>query len=96
MIMHIVLLLPKPEATQEELLAVLEKARALQTQIPGIVAVQAGENQNPNNQGYTFGMTMTFDNEEHFKAYFPHPEHRAVGAELRRLSVNLLNFDISV
>jgi antibiotic biosynthesis monooxygenase (ABM) superfamily enzyme len=96
MIMHIVLLLPKPEATREELLAVLEKARALQTKIPGIVAMQAGENQNPNNQGYTFGMAITFDNEEHFKAYFPHPEHRAVGAELRRLSVNLLNFDIPV
>lgn len=96
MILHTVLLLPKPEATQEELLAVLEKAKALQGKIPGIVAIQAGENQNPNNQGYTYGMFMTFDNEEHFKAYFSHPEHRAVGAELRRLSVNLLNFDIPV
>ena len=96
MIMHIVLLLPKPESTREELQAVLEKAWALQAKIPGIVAIQAGENQNPNNQGYTFGIVITFDNEEHFKAYFPHPEHRAVGAELRRLSVNLLNFDIPV
>ena len=37
---------------------------------------------------------MQFEDEESFKAYFPHTEHRAVGAELRRLSVNLMNFDI--
>ncbi len=94
MIIHVVLLQPKPETTAEELEAVMERARALQEKIPAIVSMQAGENQNPNNQGYTYGLVMSFDTEEHFKAYFPHPEHRSVGAELRRLSVNLVNFDI--
>ena len=94
MIIHVVLLQPKPETTAEDLAAVMEQARALQEKVPGIVSMQAGVNQNPNNQGYTYGLVMSFDTEEHFKAYFPHPEHRAVGAELRRLSVNLVNFDI--
>ena len=94
MIIHAVFLLPKAEATPEELDAAMEKARALQDKIPGIVAIQAGRNRNPNNQGYTYGMLITFEDEERLQAYFPHPEHRAVGAELRRLSVHLLNFDI--
>jgi len=37
---------------------------------------------------------MRFDSEEHLKAYSPHPAHRAVSPELRRLSTYLLNFDI--
>lgn len=94
MIIHAVFLLPKPEATREELEAAMQKAKALKEKIPGIVSVQAGENRNPNNQGYSYGIFLTFTDEEHLKAYFPHPEHRVVGAELRRLSVNLLNFDI--
>lgn len=94
MITHAVLLLPKPEATQKELEAVMEKVKTLKNKIPGIVDIQAGANTNPNNQGYTYGIFMTFVDEAHLQAYFPHPEHRAVSPELRRLSVNLLNFDI--
>ena len=94
MIIHAVFLLPKPEATSTELDVAMEKARALKGKIPGIVAIQVCANRNPNNQGYTYGMFMTFKDEESLKAYFPHPEHCAVGAELRRLSVNLMNFDI--
>ncbi|GCE23419.1 hypothetical protein KDK_72190 [Dictyobacter kobayashii] len=56
--------------------------------------IRAGENTNLNNQGYSYGFIMIFIDEEHLKAYFPHPDHRAVGAELRRLSVHLLNFDL--
>ncbi len=94
MIIHAVLLLPKPEVPSEELDEVMEKAKALKGKIPGIIAIQAGSNHNPNNQGYTYGMFLTFEDEESLKAYFPHSDHRAVGAELRRVSVNLLNFDI--
>lgn len=94
MITHVVLLLPKPGVTKEELESAMEKVKALKQKIPGIVAIEAGENKNPNNQGYTYGILMTFLDEAHLQAYFPHPEHRAVSPELRRLSVNLLNFDL--
>jgi heme-degrading monooxygenase HmoA len=94
MIMHIVLLQPKSEATPEEIQTVLDRAKALQHKIPGIIEVQAGENRNSNNYGYTYGMVMRFTNEAHLQAYFPHPEHRAVGAELRRLCSSLMNFDL--
>ncbi len=94
MILHTVLLQPKSETTHEEMLAVLEQTKALKEQIPGIVDVQVGPNQNKNNYGYTYGLFLHFIDEAHLQAYFPHPAHRAVGAELRRLCSTLLNFDL--
>jgi len=93
MIVHILLLQPKPETTAEEMLSVLEKVKALKEKIPGIIDVQASENKNIYNQGYSYGFVMSFVDEEHLKAYSPHPEHKAVSAELRRLCSTLLNFD---
>lgn len=94
MITHIVLLQPKPETTSEEMEAVLEQVKALKGKIPGLIEVQAGANRHNAHQGYTYGFVMRFDSEEHLKAYSPHPAHRAVSPELRRLSTYLLNFDI--
>lgn len=96
MIIHAVFLLPKPETTIEEMLAAMDHARALQQKIPGIVDIQAGENTNVNNQGYTYGLIMRFVDEDALKAYFPHPEHRVVGAELRQLCSRLLTFDLPI
>ena len=94
MIIHAVFLQLKPETTSEEIQAAMEHVKALQQKIPGIIDIQAGENRNPNNQGYTYGFIMRFVDEAHLQAYFPHPEHRVVGAELRRLSSSLMNFDL--
>ena len=91
---HTLLVQPKPETTPEEMETVISQVKALQQKIPGITNVQAGKNRNPNNYGYTYGFILYFVDEAHFQAYFPHPEHRAVGAELRRLCTTLLNFDI--
>ena len=95
MILHILLLQPKPETTAEEMQIILEKVKALREKIPGIVEIQASANRNTFNQGYTYGFVMTFVDEDHLKAYSPHPEHKAVSSELRRLCEKLLNFDIA-
>jgi len=91
---HTLLLQPKPETTPEEMETALDHVRALQHTIPGITNVQVGKNRNSNNFGYTYGLIIYFADEAHFQAYFPHPEHKAVGVELRRLCTTLLNFDI--
>ncbi len=96
MIIHTLLLQPRPETTREEMLAILERVQALKDKIPGIVNIQAGENRNQFHQGYTYGFIMTFVDEEHLRAYSPHPEHKAVSGDLRRLCEKLLNFDIPV
>ncbi len=93
-IIHAVWIQPKPEMTAEEMQIVINRAKALLHEIPGIIEIHAGANRNPNNQGYTYGLLLRFVDEEHFQSYFPHPAHRAVAAELRRLSISLLNFDI--
>lgn len=94
MIIHAVFLQPKAETTHEEIQAALESVKALQEKIPGIIEIHAGENRNASNQDYTFGFIMHFVDEAHLQAYFPHPEHRVVGAELRRLSSSIMNFDL--
>ncbi len=94
MILHIVLLQPKPETTHEEMLVVLEQVKGLKDKIPGLLDVQAGENRHTAHQGYTYGFVMRFVDEDRLKAYSPHPAHRAVSPELRRLCTYLLNFDL--
>jgi Stress responsive A/B Barrel Domain len=94
MIYHVLLLKPKPETTSEELLAALEPFKALKGQIPGLMEVQTGVNQHTAHQGYTHGFVMTFESEEALKAYSPHPTHKALSPELRRLCSDLLNFDL--
>jgi hypothetical protein len=93
MIVHILLLQPKPETTEEAMKAVLEQGKALQHSIPGITAIHAEINSNPNNKGYSYGLILHFVDTAHFQAYFPHPAHKAVSSQLRALCDNLLNFD---
>ena len=59
-----------------------------------IVETQAGENRNPNNQGYTYGFVMHFVDAEHLKAYAPHPAHQVVSKELQAMCESIIDFDI--
>lgn len=94
MILHIVLLQPKPETTPEEIQHTLELVKALQKTIPGILNIQAGENHYHTTQGFTHGFVINFASEDDLRNYFPHPEHRKVGPELRRICTQLQNFDL--
>ncbi len=94
MITHVVLLKPKPEIALDEMQQVLAQVRALQQNIPGIVDVQTGENLSVNDQGYTYGFIMHFVDEEHLRAYAPHPAHRIVSDEILRISSQVIDFDI--
>lgn len=94
MITHIVLLNPKPEITSDEMQRVLVQVQALQQSIPGIVDVQTGVNLSGNHQGYTYGFVMHFVDMEHLKAYAPHPAHRIVSDEIRRVSSQVIDFDV--
>lgn len=93
MVTHVVLLQPKPEITAEEIQAALSHVEALQHSIPGIIDVQVGENLSAN-QHYTYGFIMHFIDMEHFRGYAPHPSHRVVSDELRRICSNITDFDM--
>ena len=94
MITHVVLLKPNDETTPEEIQQVLAQVQALQQSIPGIIDVQVGENLSMNQQGYTCGFIMHFIDAEHLKAYAPHPAHRVVSDEIRRVSSHVIDFDL--
>ena len=46
MIIHTLLLQPKPETTDEDMQRVFEQVKALREKIPGIIDIQAGKNEN--------------------------------------------------
>jgi hypothetical protein len=95
MIIHTVLLNPKPETTEQEVETALRHVRELQKTIPGILDVQAGANRNgSNSKGFTHGFVMQFTDAEHLKAYAPHPAHQIVSDELVRISQSIIDFDL--
>jgi hypothetical protein len=97
MIIHTVLLRPKPETSDEEIATVLAHVQDLQQTIPGILQVQVGPNLNSsNNHGYTYGFVMRFASKEHLRDYAPHPVHRLVSDELVRISQSIIDFDLEV
>ena len=78
-----------------EIMTALEHVQALQQAIPGIVSIQVGENLNDRNQGHTYGFVMQFANTERLKAFGPHPAHRSVSEEVRRICQSIIAFDIA-
>ena len=94
MISHVVLLQPKAEVTEEEITKVLSHVQDLQQSIPGIVETRVGKNLSMNHQGYIYGFLMRFADEEHLKAYAPHPAHQVVSKELQTLCQSIIDFDI--
>jgi hypothetical protein len=60
MITHVVLLRPKTEVPEDQILSALDRVVRLQQTIPGIIAVQAGKNLSNVHQGFTYGFVMQF------------------------------------
>jgi len=94
MVDHVVLLQPKAEVTQEEITKVLSHVQGLQQSIPGIVETRVGKNLSVNHQGYVYGFLMRFIDEEHLKAYAPHPAHQVVSKELQKICESIIDLDI--
>jgi len=94
MITHLVLLQPKVETTDEELAVFLERVKALQQVIPGIVAISVGRNRSVHHRGFTHGIIMHFVDEAHLQAHHPHPAHLAVVEELDHLCQQTIDFDL--
>lgn len=95
MITHIVLLQPKPDTTEDQMLLALKHVQSLQQAIPGILDVQAGKNLHGLNQGYTYGFIMHFASAEIYQSYASHPAHQPVSQELQSLCERIIDFDLT-
>ena len=102
MIRHVVLFRPAPSADPAALAAALDGIVALQSTIPGILAVHTGANVSPEGlgRGYACGFTMDFVDAAARDAYLPHPAHQAAGAALVAVAeggvAGILVFDLAL
>ena len=80
---HVVLFSFKPDATSEQVDAIVTGFGALPAAIPGVNAYEWGTNVSPEglNDGFTHCFTLTFGSAQDRDAYLVHPAHQAfVGA----------------
>ena len=78
---HVVSFKFKPDATEQQVAALIEAFEGLQNEIPQILSFEWGLNNSP--EGFDRGMThvflLTFENERARDEYLPHPAHKAFG-----------------
>lgn len=81
---HVVLFKFKDGASAEQVKAVEEKFRGLQSRIPQILEFEWGTNVSPENlaQGFTHCFFVTFRDAAARDAYLPHPAHKEFVAQL--------------
>jgi len=77
-IKHIALLKFKDGTSEQQIEKVFADLMDLSETVPGIEDYVSGSNNSPEgqNQGYTHGFVMTFENAAARDAYIPHPEHQ--------------------
>lgn len=95
---HCLLFKFKDDASREEVSEVLADLDELPARIPGIVNMQWGLNNSPENlnQGLTHGLIMTFESPEAFEKYVPHPVHQEFAGRILPLLEELFVFDFTV
>ena len=86
---HVVVFRYKPDASPQKIQQVTDAIVALKDKIPGILALEHGVNNSPENknQGFTHVFQLTFTNAAARDTYLPHPVHRAFGTLLRSLGI---------
>ena len=78
MIRHIVLLKFLPDATADQVDAVVRGLRALPAEIPEIRAYECGTDLDFTDGTFDLGITALFDDHAGWQAYQDHPAHQAV------------------
>ena len=97
MIDHIVLLRFGDHALPEDIAALGREIEQLVDRIDGVEAVRWGPSSSPEGleRGYTHGFVMRLRDDAARDVYLPHPAHVAVSDSIRRLSADVLVFDVS-
>jgi uncharacterized protein (DUF1330 family) len=71
---------------------------ALQGKIPGVLLIQGGENNSPENlnKDFSHSFIITFKNEQSRKEYLPHPEHQKFVSQLKPILKDVFVMDFNV
>jgi hypothetical protein len=94
MFVHTVLFKWRPEASEEDIKAVMTDLRGLKERCDMIRELHCGQNSSEYHQGYTHGLTVKFDNKEDLFAYRAHPAHQAVVQKILTIEADSVGMDI--
>ncbi len=86
---HVVVFKYTATATAAQISEVTTAFKALKSKIPGIISIENGVNNSPENlnKGFTHIYLLTFKDVAARDAYLPHPDHKKFGDLLGRLGV---------
>ena len=78
MVIHTAAFRWNPGVTAAQKSTAVDAIRALQSQIPGLLATYVGTNTSPRSLGYELGAIMHFSDQDALLAYNTHPAHQAL------------------
>jgi hypothetical protein len=96
MILHMVLLKPRPGVDPAALDHLEDALSALPEKISGIVGFSWGDNVSPEElgRGFAHGFVVTFADAAARDAYLPHPDHQAVIPLVQAVAEEVLVYDL--
>lgn len=85
LVRHVVVFKYGSDATPQQIQGITDALVALKDRIPGIVSIETGVNNSPENlnKGFTHVFLVTFTDARARDAYLPHPAHQEFGKLLR-------------
>jgi Stress responsive A/B Barrel Domain len=104
MIVHVVLLKPKPEITDEQRQAIVAQLRQAATTIPSVRRLRVGKRVRHGRPGYEqmmaqdfeYALLIEFDDVEGLLAYLAHPQHAAIGMHFVQSAAAALAYDYEI
>ena len=96
-ILHVVLVDWRDDLAEDARAHTRASARNMFGRIPGIVRLDEGPSVSPEGleQGYDWGLVITFDSEESRDGYLPHPVHQVLGDQIGAGAERLVVFDLA-
>ena len=96
-IRHVVCFKFKESAKKTEIERVEKEFSALKDKIPGILSLEWGKNNSPENlnKDFTHCFIVSFKDEEARKVYLPHPEHKAFVSILKPILEDVFVIDFN-
>jgi len=96
-IRHVVCFKFKESAKKSEIERVEKEFSSLKDKIPGILSLEWGKNNSPENlnKDFTHCFIVSFKDEEARKAYLPHPDHMAFVSILKPILEDVFVIDFT-
>ena len=93
MFVHIALYKWKSSAKPSEIVDALNKVKALERKVPGIVEISWGENTSKYSEGYTHVILVRGKNHAAIDAYRQHPDHAKVARTIETMEDHGIGVD---